>query len=241
MLLFNFHYVEPVAARPERRHITITPQGLAWFIRTLRMLGFRFVSIGEALQAASPEALGPKSAMITFDDGYENLARHALPVLQALNCPALLFVLAGKPGGSNDWDQGHVPDSQRDRLMTFEQMRSLGESQVITFGSHGLLHRSLPSLQEDALDEELNQSYARLSAELGESFAPVFAYPWGDVSPEVLDFMAKTPYRMAFTTEKRRWTSTDSPYAIPRHSVYFRDGNPLILTAKLARHGLLMG
>lgn len=241
MLLFNFHYVEPVAARRERRHITITPDGLAAFIRTLRLLGFRFVSIHEVLAAASAEALGPKSVLMTFDDGYENLARHALPVLESLACPALLFVLGGKAGQANDWDQGHVPDSQRDRLMTFEQMRVLGQSPMITYGSHGLMHRSLPTLDPHTMDAEITGSYACLSAELGDAFVPVFAYPWGDTSPEVLARMADSPYSLAFTTEKRRWTSAESPYAIPRYSIYFRDGNPLVLTAKLARHGLLGG
>ena len=50
MLIFNFHHVEKEIRHPERKHITISPQGLSRFIRTLRLMGLRIVSMQEVLE-----------------------------------------------------------------------------------------------------------------------------------------------------------------------------------------------
>ena len=83
----------------------------------------------------------------------------------------------------------------------------------------------------------------RLFAEgaFAQAFVPVLAYPWGEYSDAAQDALRKSPYQFAFTTDKHRWTSEHSPYAIPRYSAYYRDGNPLILLGKLCRHNILFG
>ncbi len=239
MLTFNFHHVEPVPLHADRRHITITPDGLMSFIRLLRSLGFNIISMRDVLAADGP---GRKDVLLTFDDGFENNYRYAVPVLEQEKCPATIFVLAGRlENGTNDWDQAHLPKNQRDRLMTLPQMKVLANSKYITFGSHGLYHRPFPRLTELELHKEVRHSYEILSRELGDAFVPVLAYPWGEYSDATRKALHKSPYKLAFTTDKHRWSPEHSPYAIPRYSAYFRDGNPIILLGKLCRHNILFG
>ncbi|WP_373531586.1 polysaccharide deacetylase family protein [Vampirovibrio sp.] len=239
MLIFNFHHIEKHLLHPERKHISMSPQGLSRFIRTLRLLGMRIVSMQEVL-AATPDAINDhRSVLLTFDDGYTNNLLEALPVLEAEQCPATVFVLPGRYGGTNEWDQGHLPESQRDQLMSLAQMERMAASPLITLGSHGLYHRDFPTLAESDMVAELSESYQMLHQTFGENFLPVFAYPWGHYGPREVEALSQSPYQAAFTVETRPWRSTDNIYQIPRFSAFYRDGNPLVLLAKLARHNLL--
>lgn len=238
MLVFNFHHVEAKARHAERRHITITPAGLKWFIRILRATGHRIVSLRDVL-ADERAVEKPRQVVLTFDDGYVNNLTEALPVLLAEKCPATVFVLPGRFSGTNEWDQGQLPEHQRDRLMSRAQMADLVRNPYLTLGSHGLLHKNLTALNDVELHEELRESHRLLLEAFGDAYLPVFAYPWGTVDRRVAQWMEATPYRLGFTVETARWHADCPRFLIPRYSVYYRDGNPLILLAKLARHGLL--
>jgi peptidoglycan/xylan/chitin deacetylase (PgdA/CDA1 family) len=234
MLIFNFHHIEKDLFRPERKHISMTPQGLNRFIVTLRLLGLTIVSMRDVLTQQSDVIDDHRSVLLTFDDGYVNNLLQALPVLEAHQCPATVFVLPGAYGGTNTWDQSHLPESERDRLMSLAQMEQIAASPMITLGSHGLFHRSLPTLDESDMVAELTDSYHLLNEAFGENFLPVFAYPWGHYGQREVQALEKTPYKAAFSVETRPWRSTDNPYQIPRYSAYYRDGNPMVLLAKLA-------
>ena len=239
MLIFNLHHVEPEIRQTSRKHITLTQIGLRRVIQTLRWAGLEIVSLRETLTNSYSKQEWGRKAIITFDDGYENNFLYAAPVLEEEACPATIFVLPGRFGGTNEWDQGDLPEMERDRLMTLEQMKTLAQSDYITFGSHGMRHRHFPELHEAELRFELEESYAILSKELGDAFLPIFAYPWGETSESVLRFMQQSSYKSAFNVETAPWESKTPRFEIPRYSVYYRDGNPLVFLAKLFRHGLI--
>lgn len=236
MLIFNFHHVEPEPAHEDRRHITISPLGLSRCIRILRMFGLEIVSIRDVLRNGPGD---DRQVLLTFDDGYVNNLQHALPVLEAEQCPATVFVLPGRFGGTNDWDQGRLPRERRDRLMTAEEMRAMAESGYVTFGSHGLSHCLFASMHPEHLRHEIIDSHHVLSKTLGSAYVPVLAYPWGNFSQEVLEMMADSPYHYAFTTEKGSWTAQSGPHSVPRYSAYWRDGHPLVFFLKLLRNGVV--
>lgn len=239
MLIFNFHHVEKEIRHPERKHITISPQGLSRFIRTLRLMGLRIVSMQEVLERENPAENSAKEVLLTFDDGYVNNLTEALPVLEAEQCPATVFVLPGRFAGTNEWDQGHLPEAARDQLLSVEQMKTLAQSPCITLGSHGMRHRDMTTLTEADLQHEIHESHRILSETFPNVYLPVFAYPWGTYSQPVVDVLKTSPYRYAFTVETAQWQTGANPYLVPRYSAYYRDGNPIILLAKLCRHNLL--
>jgi peptidoglycan/xylan/chitin deacetylase (PgdA/CDA1 family) len=239
MLIFNLHHVEDRIRHPSRKHITISPKGFRRFIRTLRLVGFEIVSLRDVLAEPSLLRSRKRLAILTFDDGYVNNYEIAAPILEEERCPATIFALPGRFGGTNEWDQGDFPEEQRDPLMTLGQMQALAKSPFITFGSHGMLHRNFARLEADDLQYELNESYRILSERLGNAFLPVLAYPWGTYSNAVLQAMEATLYRFAFTVETAPWTAETPHFEVPRYSVFFRDGNPVVLLAKLCRHKAL--
>ncbi|MEB3287286.1 MAG: polysaccharide deacetylase family protein [Vampirovibrionales bacterium] len=240
MLVMNFHHVEENPSHRDRKVITITPKGLRNFIRTLRKLGFEIVSMRDVLAKSDPTKNSDKQVLITFDDGFVNNYENAWPVLEEEKCPATIFLLPGRFSGTNEWDHAHLPEAERDQLMSLEQIREMGKSKYITYGSHGLLHVDMRALSDDALMHELNESHNILARDIPESYLPVLAYPWGYHDARVVKAMENTPYRYAFTVEKGKWTSVDRPYEVPRHSAYFRDRHVIMLLAKLLKSGVLI-
>jgi peptidoglycan/xylan/chitin deacetylase (PgdA/CDA1 family) len=239
MLVFNFHHVESKFRHPDRKNISITPDGLRQFIRTIRLTGMNIVSLKSALETGDPTLNSSRCVVITFDDGYVNNLEEALPVLEEERCPATVFVLPGRFGGTNEWDQARLPEVERDQLMSLEQLKQLAASPYITLGSHGMLHRRFLELSDDGLRYEMLEAHRILSEEFPDTYLPVLAYPWGEYDDRIVAMMAETPYRYAFTVEPRPWETGDHPFRVPRYSAYDRDGNPAILLAKLLRHKLL--
>jgi len=240
MLVFNFHHIEPIIRRNERKHISMTPDGLRHFIHTLRFLGIEIVSLRQMIESPQAIIACPKKAILTFDDGYLSNYEYALPVLESEQCPATIFVLPGRFGGTNEWDFSHLPEPERDRLLTLEQMQRMTQSPYITFGSHGLNHVNFTEIPEEVLHREIHESFAILSEKLGPAFLPVMAYPWGAYSDAVLAAMSQSPYVYGLTVNTAPWQAESNPYEIPRYSAYYRDGNPAILLAKVYRHRMLV-
>jgi peptidoglycan/xylan/chitin deacetylase (PgdA/CDA1 family) len=87
--------------RPETGHdfapnasLEITPAFLAAIVSRLREQGIDIVDLDEALRRLGDPA-APRFAVLTFDDGYRDTIRHALPVLRELGCPFTVYVTTG--------------------------------------------------------------------------------------------------------------------------------------------------
>jgi peptidoglycan/xylan/chitin deacetylase (PgdA/CDA1 family) len=241
LCVFNFHHVEDELSKPSRKHITISSAGLRQFMRKVRALGFEPISLKALYHNPNTyQTLSNRRyCLITFDDGLVNNFDCALPVINAEQCPVTIFALPGRYGGTNEWDEGHLPEAERDQLMTREQMQEMAASPYVTFGSHGLYHTHLPNVSRETIRQELHESHQSLSTLLGSDYVPVMAYPWGEYSQTVLEEMAESPYDYGFTVENGSANASHNPYLLPRYTVFWRDGNPLMLHAKLYRHGLI--
>lgn len=240
MFVLCAHHVlpgPPVNAR--HAQFVISPAGLRRVIRSARRAGLHFISLTEALRfpPEPDDSSHRRNVVLTFDDGYVNNLTHALPVLQEEACPATIFAVAGKLGGTNDWD----PDLPAAPLMTLDQMRKAAHSADITFGSHGWHHRRLGPLTAEELGPELHTSHRTLAEALGPAYVPALAYPYGNYSAPLLSEMPGTGYRAAFTIRRGQWMSTTSVWEIPRYCLGWSDGQPGIFLLKCLRNRLLGG
>lgn len=92
-VILIYHRVSP----PERDvwGITVSPERFAEQVEAIKRVR-RVLSLGE-LVAAVREGRGTSQrlAAITFDDGYQDVATLAQPILDRLDCPATVFVASG--------------------------------------------------------------------------------------------------------------------------------------------------
>lgn len=159
------------------------------FVEDVHSSGFRLCSMKE-YQLSSPEV---KRSLIvcTFDDGYDGLVNHALPIMNKYNYTATVFVCTDYLGQNNDWN---FKDKTRRRHMSVEELKTLQEYDW-EIGSHGVSHQSLLRLNDEEILYQLSQSKTILETYFGK--ISTYAYPYGDFSPYI-EKQVKKYYDSAF-------------------------------------------
>jgi len=183
-----------IAAEAEDPNQLCVPPGrfaeqLAWMDRQ----GIRGVSIATLVEAMRIGRPG-KMIGITFDDGYANVLEAALPELQRHGFGATVFVISGRLGGSNDWDEG--PPWQ---LLDADGVRELAAA-GLEIGSHAATHVPLAGLAPGELESEVAGSRASLAALLGTEIGG-FAYPYGSMDARARRAVRDAGYSYACAVE----------------------------------------
>jgi peptidoglycan/xylan/chitin deacetylase (PgdA/CDA1 family) len=138
-------------------------------------------------------ALPAKSVVLTFDDGYESLYRHAFPVLKKHGFVATVFVYTDFVGAGDGLSWG--------------QMQEMNASGLVDIQAHSKTHANLIERLPDETDARYRQRMdieVRAPREAIARRLPLhevvdFAYPFGDANDTVLDAMARNHYRLAVT------------------------------------------
>ena len=162
--------------------------------------------------------LPARAAVITFDDGFADFAKHAAPILLARGWSATVFLPSGRLGSLEDW---HGVDEPARPLMTWAQVEDLA-ARGIDFGGHSVSHADLTKLGPADLEREIRQSSTDIERHLGQ--APVsFAPPYGHSNDAVRAAVGKW-FRVSVGTRLQRATRDCDLLDLPRIEMhYFRD------------------
>lgn len=207
-----YHHVGPLRAGTPPT-LTVSPAQLERDVRWLRARGYRFVVPSEVER--DPPA--SRAVMLTFDDGYADLADHAFPILERLGARASVFVVTERLGGRADWDDAIGLGAHR--LLAADQLQRW--SGTIEFGAHGRTHADLTTLSPDALEHEVRGSRDDLEQIIG---APVrsFAYPYGAWNEAVVACVRRH-FAVALSTDEGINRAATPRHLIRRSMVYARD------------------
>lgn len=198
--------------------MTVHPDRFGNQMAWLKRLGYQGLSLKDAL----PYIYGGKEgkvAVITFDDGFDNVFRNALPILQEHGFTATNYFVANQIGGFNLWDQ-KIGVARAD-CMGVAEMRewaALGHE----VGSHTLDHINLSTANDTDAEVQIRQSREKIEDLLGQEVIS-FAYPYGGETARTREIVAQAGYKYATTTEKRRAKATDDPFGIPRLTIRRND------------------
>ncbi|MCE4062155.1 polysaccharide deacetylase family protein [Pandoraea sputorum] len=196
------------------RGLCVDPDTFASQMAWLRRFGYQGLSMCE-LQLYFRAPGRAKVFGITFDDGFQNVFDHAMPVLDSVGFTATCYFVADHLGGTNHWDAHLAPSPaplmDRDRLLTW--MRRGHE-----VGAHTLNHVSLPDLTLDDAAAEIVGAKHQLESICGTNIE-AFCYPYGNVTRHVRDIVERAGYRNATTTRRGRVDRDDDPFLLPRLAV----------------------
>ncbi|MFE1382665.1 polysaccharide deacetylase family protein [Streptomyces sp. NPDC058740] len=210
--------------------VTVSPVRFARQLHWLGDRGLRGVSVRELLAAAA-EGRARNLVGLTFDDGYADFVESAVPLLRRHGFTATVYVLPGRLGGDNTWDDL----GPRKPLLDEDGIRRAAAAGM-EIGSHGLHHVDLVELADT--DDEGLAAETRRSRELIEEITgdPVdgFCYPYGKVDARVVRAVRKAGYTHACAIDPGPLTSA---YALPRVHVGEEDTS-WRLTAKRILHPL---
>ena len=165
-------------------------QQLDWLARN----GYQVIRLGELAEfMAGRRPLPQRSVVITIDDGYESVYRHAWPLLRRHGFPATLFVYPDFVGAGD--------------AMSWAQLRELAASGLVDVQSHSKSHRNLvdraPGETDEqyrrSLESELRGSRSLIEARLPGVRVDQIAYPFGDANVAVVDAAERDGYRLGLT------------------------------------------
>ena len=163
--------------------------------------GYTTITLNDYIRAKRyGKKLPEKPIVLTFDDGYENNYSEMLPILEAHNMTAVVYVITnylGKPG-----------------YLTFEQVKEM-QQRGIEIGSHSADHLPLPTLNENFLDNQIRQSKILLEWSGLEPLGS-FSYPNGIYNQEIIEMLKAENYLTAVTGEVGLNTFETDPYKLRR-------------------------
>ena len=144
---------------------------------------------------AGRQALPQRAVVITFDDGYESVYRHAFPALKKHGFSGTLFVYS-------DFIES------RDGLR-WSQLQEMAASGLIDIQAHSKSHRNLiersPAesdlIYRRNIETETLQPRTLLERRLAPSGVKVrhYAYPFGDANDTVLEALQRNGYELGVT------------------------------------------
>ncbi|MFT3745642.1 MAG: polysaccharide deacetylase family protein [Pyrinomonadaceae bacterium] len=191
ILILGLHRVGLPPAGATHRGLFTTPRLLDFQIRFVKMLGFKFVTLKEALEGSDG-----KRAVITFDDGYQDNFSAGLPVLEKHNVPATVFVITGDVAAkAKSWDE--AGEKLPADLMNWDEIKTLS-AKGWEIGSHAHDHIHLARHTPERQEKEITRSIRDIEENIGET--PVsFAYPYGSYCAATKEILMRSGIRYAVT------------------------------------------
>jgi peptidoglycan/xylan/chitin deacetylase (PgdA/CDA1 family) len=215
-----YHAIKDLAGAPVLESYAVPPDLFRRQLNALQWARFQFVSADEFLQFLyGGGGLPRRPLLLTFDDGYEELLDVVLPILKERGIPAVAFVVSGRLGGANEWDKeiGAPPL----RLLDVNDLGLLAKG-GIEIGAHSRTHRSLTSVSDEELFEQIAGSVADLEA-VGIERPRLFAYPYGEWDQRVRQVIQNAGLQAGFTVVCGRVRAGHDPHQVPRIEIMRED------------------
>lgn len=217
--ILMYHKVNDVPGNPVTVPIRIFAEQMA----ALRELGYTVVGLDAVLAHYLKGAeLPARATLVTFDDGYHDVLRHALPVLQQQGYPAVLFAPLSYVGDSRP-----LPHEKRlaaqgivNRTLDWGELREL-DAAGVRVECHGISHRALADLAVDEATREIALAKLRLEERLGRE-VKAFAYAKGSEAhfrPVHVSLLRQAGYELGFTSVSGGNDAQSDRFRLRRYNV----------------------
>lgn len=180
----------------------------------LKNNGYSVLALKEAVRLLNSEhGNNQKTAVLTFDDGYEDFYTEAFPILQAHGYPCCVFLPTAFVDNQNWTFKGK-------RCLSWDKVKDL-HNHGVAFGSHSVSHPIMAAMGVDDIRKELELSKIRIDIELNtntESFSYPFAFPEHNSSfvDTLKELLSNMGYRYGVTTKIGFLDGTDNQLFLRR-------------------------
>lgn len=183
--ILMYHHIDE---KGKTSSLSVSPENFQRQMRFLSSHKYNVISLTELVQAIKDQTRLPRNtAVITFDDGYDDNYCLAYPVLKKHNLPATIFVIVDAIG--------------KEGYLNYKQIAEMVSSGIIDIGSHSLSGGYLPGRSSAELEREMGISKVTLEARLNKRI-DYFCYPIGGFTPQVQEILKDFGYKAACTTNR---------------------------------------
>lgn len=202
----------------DRDELAVSPASFGRQMAYLASESYRVVDVVEAVDLLERGFLRPRTIGLSFDDGYLDVAEHALPILAGHGFRATVFVAPGVIDGSAwfDWYKSPPP------VLDWDDIAELDEDGTLRFEAHSLTHPNLRTLDDHVARREIAGSKLELERRLGRP-VEAFSYPSGLFGERERRLVAGARYRIAVSCEPGVNGPGTDRFALRRRQIDGRD------------------
>lgn len=211
----------------DRDELAIPPRRFREQMDFLAAQGYRVVDVVEAADLLAAGDVPPGTLGLSFDDGYRDVAEHALPVLALYGFRATVFIPPALIDGTTAfaWYRRQPP------LLTWAEIVRLDGEGTLSFEAHSLTHPNLTILDLESARAEIAGSKVELEARLGRPVT-AFSYPGGLFEERERRLVTEAGFRLAVSCEPGVNVPATDTFALHRRQIDARD-NLLDFRAKV--------
>lgn len=208
--------------------LAVTPEKFAHQMRELARRGYAATDVASVARALDGHADPRGLVGLSFDDGYQDVADHAGPVLRELGFRATVYI----PTGVTDGRATFTWYEQQPPLMSWSTIGELDAESTFAFEAHTVTHPNLLQLSDGEARREIVDSKAELEDRLGHEVTS-FCYPAGLFGARERRYVEEAGFESAVSCEPGVNTPATDRLALLRRQVDRRD-TPLDFRAKVA-------
>ena len=198
--------------------LAVSPAAFRRQMDYLAAESYRVVDVVEAFDLHERGALRPRTIGLSFDDGYLDVAEHALGILAGHGFRATVFVAPAVIDGSAwfDWNREHPA------VLDWDEIAELERDGTLRFEAHSLTHPNLTALDDHVARYEIAGSKAALELRLGRP-VEAFSYPSGLFGTRECRLVAEAGFRVAVSCEPGVNGPRTDRFALRRRQIDGRD------------------
>ena len=202
----------------DRDDLAVHPRRFREQMDYLAGAGYRVVDIVQIADLLDAGEAPTRTVGLNFDDGYLDVAEHALPVLAEYGFRATVFIATGVTDGraSFAWYRRQPP------LLTWAEIAELDRGGTLEFEAHTVTHPNLLAVDDRRAAAEIADSKRELKALLGRPVTAL-SYPAGLFGQRERRLAAEAGYRVAVSCEPGVNLPNTDRFALRRRQIDARD------------------
>ena len=151
-------------------------------IKTIKSLDINFIDFKKFKEIIKIN-INKNYVLLTIDDGFESFYLNAWPILKEEKIPFILFISTREIGKYG--------------YMTWDQIRKIMKSGLVTIGNHSHSHEYLVDLKDNEIKYDIEKATQNFEKEIG--FSPkIFSYPFGEYSNNFKKIISELGFEFAF-------------------------------------------
>lgn len=202
--IIMYHYVEYVKDDGDliRRQLNIAPSLFEGHLQALKQAQYETYFVRDVPSILNDTvSYSTHSAILTFDDGYEDFYTVVFPLLKKYHMRATVYVIYDYIGRSG--------------FLSEKQIQELSESDLVEIGSHTLDHVYLKQAPDLYAEKQIIES-KRLFEEKFHMKIKTFAYPYGAFNSKNVESVKKAGYTAAVSVISGEMQSKDTLFYLSR-------------------------